>query len=97
MKFEVWLETVAPGAGTPEHRHKCEEFFIILRGSGQLTVAGQDYQFGPDTTLLVPPETNHQVINNGSEDLHFLVVLGMAPARAATPEGEPIPLPWQPN
>jgi mannose-6-phosphate isomerase-like protein (cupin superfamily) len=92
--FELWLETVAPGSGTPVHRHQCEEVFVVLRGSGQLTLAGRNYPFGPDTTLIVPPETDHQVINNGSDDLHFLVVLG-APAHAATPEGQPIPLPWQ--
>ena len=93
--FELWLETVAPGSGTPVHRHKCEEVFVILRGSGQLTIEGRNYQFGPDTTLIVPPENAHQIVNNGSDDLHFLVVLGMAPAQATTPEGQPIPLPWQ--
>ncbi|MCL4504295.1 MAG: cupin domain-containing protein [Deltaproteobacteria bacterium] len=93
--FEVWLETVSPGAGTPVHRHKCEEFFVVLRGSGLLTIEDRNYPFGPDTTLIVPPDTTHQVINNGSEDLYFLVVLGMAPAQATTPEGQPIPLPWQ--
>lgn len=30
--LEVWVETIAPGAGTPVHRHDCEEVFVILTG-----------------------------------------------------------------
>jgi mannose-6-phosphate isomerase-like protein (cupin superfamily) len=93
--LEVWIETISPGAGTPPHRHDCEEVFIILGGSGRVTIEGQDSDFGPDATIIVPPGVVHQVVNSGSEDLFFVVVLGMAPARATTPEGEPIPLPWQ--
>lgn len=27
--MEVWRQTVAPGAGTPVHRHNCEELLGI--------------------------------------------------------------------
>ena len=93
--LEIWRESLAPGAATPVHRHNCEEVFVILRGSGRLTIAGRDFDFGPDTTLIVPPEAAHQVVNTGPEELSFVVALGGAAAQTTTPEGEAIPLPWQ--
>jgi mannose-6-phosphate isomerase-like protein (cupin superfamily) len=92
--LEVWLETIAPGAGTPVHRHACEEVLVILTGSGQATLAGQVQDFGPNHTLIVPPGVVHQVVNTGEKDMHLVAVLGTAPASATTPEGQPIPLPW---
>ena len=92
--LEVWVETIAPGAGTPVHRHECEEVLVILAGSGQATLAGQVQDFGPDHTLIVPPGLVHQVVNTGREDMQLVAVLGMAPASATTPEGQPIPVPW---
>jgi hypothetical protein len=37
--LEVWLETLAPGAGHQVHHHECEEVFVGLSGSGRLTIA----------------------------------------------------------
>jgi mannose-6-phosphate isomerase-like protein (cupin superfamily) len=93
--LEVWVERISPGGGTPVHRHECEEVLVILTGSGQATVAGQVHDFGPNYTLIVPPGVVHQVVNNGQDEMHLIAILGMAPARAATPEGKPLPVPWQ--
>lgn len=93
--LEVWLETIAPGAATPVHTHDCEEVFVILSGSGHLSVAGREEDFGPDSTLIVRPNEVHQISNTGPGALRLIVVLGMSPVRAATPEGQAIPLPWE--
>ena len=79
--LEVWVETIAPGAGTPVHRHDCEEVFVILTGSGQVTLAGQVQDFGPNHTLIMPRGLVHQVVNTGQEDMHLVAVLGAAPSR----------------
>jgi mannose-6-phosphate isomerase-like protein (cupin superfamily) len=92
--LEVWVETIAPGAGTPVHRHECEEVLLILTGSGQANLGGQVQDFGPDHTVIVPPGLVHQVVNTGLEDMQLVAVLGMAPASATTPEGQPILVPW---
>jgi mannose-6-phosphate isomerase-like protein (cupin superfamily) len=92
--LEVWVETIAPGAGTPVHRHDCEEVFVILTGGGQVTLAGQVQDFGANHTLIVPRGVVHQVVNTGQEDMHLVAVLGAAPARATTPDGQPILVPW---
>lgn len=33
-EIEVWQQAFAPGAGTPIHRHDCEEVFVVLSGNG---------------------------------------------------------------
>jgi mannose-6-phosphate isomerase-like protein (cupin superfamily) len=93
--LEIWRHTLAPGAASPVHRHNCEEVVLILKGSGRVTIAGQDLDFGPDTTLIVPPGVDHQLVNTGTEEMALMAVLGAAPSETATPEGELIPLPWQ--
>jgi len=93
--MEVWMQTVAPGAGTPIHRHDCEEVIVVLRGSGQVTIEGEETRFGPNSTIIVPPDATHQLVNSGAEEMFLIGVLGVTPVRVTTAEGETIPLPWQ--
>ena len=66
-QVEVWQQAFAPQAGTPIHRHDCEEVFIVLAGSGTLRVrdgAGLDVRqlpFRANSTLVVQPNFVHQV------------------------------------
>ena len=39
-QVEVWMQTFAPGSGTPIHRHDCEEVFIVLGGTGTFFLNG---------------------------------------------------------
>lgn len=93
--MEVWLQTIAPHAGTPLHRHACEEVIVVLRGSGRLTLEGKSTDFGSNTTLIVPPDAVHQLVNTGHDEMHLVAALGMAPVLVRTAEGQPLPLPWQ--
>jgi mannose-6-phosphate isomerase-like protein (cupin superfamily) len=93
--MEVWMQTVAPGAGTPVHRHACEEVIVVLRGSGQVTIEGEETAFGENSTIIVPPDAVHQLINSGAEEMFLIGVLGVTPVKVTTAEGEMIPLPWQ--
>lgn len=54
--FALWMQTIAPGAGTPVHRHAREEASFILRGWGRLTIEGQETNRGPRSTLVTPPD-----------------------------------------
>ncbi len=93
--MEVWMQTIAPGAGTPVHRHACEEVIVILRGSGQVTIEGEEMRFSANSTIIVPPDAVHQLVNSGAEEMFLIGALGATPVRVTTAEGEPIPLPWQ--
>lgn len=92
---EVWLQTVAPGAATPVHRHDCEEAIVILEGSGTCTIGGETIPFGPDSTLIIPRDAVHQLINSGDRPIRLVGVLAAAPVEVKTADGAPIPLPWQ--
>lgn len=93
--MEVWMQTIAPGAATPVHRHACEEVIVILRGSGQITLEGEETAFGPNSTIIVPPNAVHQLVNSGTEEMFLIGTLGVTPVNVTTAEGETIPLPWQ--
>ncbi len=92
--LEVWVQTMAPGAATPSHSHPCEEVVVILSGSGECTVAGQTVPIGPSSTLVLPPDVVHHIVNTSSEEMRMVAALGMAPARVNTPDGRPLPVPW---
>lgn len=93
--MEVWVQTMAPGAATPVHRHECEEVILVLSGSGTCTVGDETFSFGPDSTLVLESDTVHQIVNTSDEEMKLVAALGMAPVRVKTGDGEPLPVPWQ--
>jgi mannose-6-phosphate isomerase-like protein (cupin superfamily) len=92
--MEVWLQTMAPGAATPVHRHACEEVILILSGSGTCTVAGETLSFGRNSTLVLEADVVHQIVNTSDEEMRLVAALGMAPVRVRTADGKALPLPW---
>jgi quercetin dioxygenase-like cupin family protein len=93
--MEVWHQIMAPGAETPIHRHACEEVILVLVGSGRLTLEEEVSDFHANSTLIVPPDAVHQLVNTGREDLVLVAALGAAPVRVRTATGDPLPVPWQ--
>ena len=92
---EVWMQTIQPRGETPVHYHDCEEVIVILRGSGRATIAGKNTEFGPNTTLIIPPEVVHQIVNSGDDEMFLIAAFSSTPARVFAPEGEEMSLPWQ--
>ena len=92
--MEVWRQTIAPGEATPLHKHDCEEVVVILAGRGRLEIEGKSQGFGPDSSLILSANAVHRIANDGAEPLELIGILGMAPVRVETPEGERIALPW---
>ncbi|KAL3827901.1 hypothetical protein ACJIZ3_016703 [Penstemon smallii] len=91
-EVEVWLQTFAPGARTPIHRHSCEEIFVVLKGSGTLYLASNSYTKYPgspqefrvfsNSTFHIPINDVHQVWNtNEHEDLQVLVIISRPPVK----------------
>ena len=94
QRLEIWIETLAPGGATPVHYHECEEIIVVLKGSGRMALAGQPNEFGPETTLIIPPNTIHQLTNTGAEEMFIVVSFSETPARSFAPDGRLIPIPW---
>nr|XP_043611081.1 auxin-binding protein T85-like [Erigeron canadensis] len=91
-EVEIWLQTLAPGARTPIHRHSCEEVFVVLKGSGTLYISSSSHSKSPgkpeefsifsNSTFHVPVNDVHQVRNtNEKEDLQVLVVISRPPIK----------------
>jgi quercetin dioxygenase-like cupin family protein len=93
--LEVWGQVIEAGAATPVHRHACEEAIVVLEGSGTLTIEGVSTSFGPNSTLIIPADSVHQVINSGDKKMVVIAALSMAPVKVRHQDNQPMPLPWQ--
>ena len=62
----------------PFHNHRInEEMFFILAGSGEVRIGDEIFPLKAGDLLACPPggpETAHQIINSGSEELRYLSV-----------------------
>jgi mannose-6-phosphate isomerase-like protein (cupin superfamily) len=92
--MSVWKQTMAPGAGTPPHRHECDEVVVVLTGSGTLLIDGQALPFTAGDTLLLPAERDHQIVNTGDRPLATVATFAASPVVTASPDGKLIDLPW---
>jgi uncharacterized cupin superfamily protein len=82
QKLGYNVTVVAPGKrGYPLHNHHAnEEMFFILQGSGELRVGEERYSLRAGDFIAHPPggpETAHQIINTGSEEMRYLAVSTM--------------------
>lgn len=93
--ISIWHQSVAPGAATPPHRHDCEEVVLCTSGHGELHIDGRVERFGPNTTVVVPRNADHQIFSVGSEPLQMIAVFGMSPVEVYLPDGERLELPWR--
>ncbi|MFE5209771.1 class I tRNA ligase family protein [Streptomyces sp. NPDC056600] len=73
---------VAPGASSHSDRHDETEFFVIVAGTGELTVDGRSHPVGPGTVALFEPFESHVITNTGGTDLVFLTQYWRDAARA---------------
>ncbi len=93
--LEVWGQVIEAGGGTPVHRHACEEAIVVLEGSGTLTVNCQESRFGPNSTLIIPADAVHQIVNSGTARMVIVAALSMAPVQVRHADNQAMPLPWQ--
>jgi mannose-6-phosphate isomerase-like protein (cupin superfamily) len=91
---ELWRQTLEPGATTPIHYHDCDEAIVVLEGSGRATIGNAVVDFEADTTLTIPAEVVHQLVNTGGRPLRLLAALGASPPNTYAADGAAIPLPW---
>ena len=95
QQLSVWRQSLAPGAATPPHGHSCEEVVFCLAGQGEARIDGEVQAFGPDTTVVLPRQRMHQLVNTGTEPLELLAVFAATPVDTRLPDGQEITLPWR--
>jgi mannose-6-phosphate isomerase-like protein (cupin superfamily) len=93
--MEVWGQTIVPGGATPVHRHRCEEAIVVLEGSGTCIIEGRETRFGPNSTLIIPSDAIHQIVNSGDRNMVIIAALAMSPVLVRDEKGEELKNPWQ--
>jgi len=73
--LEVHETTLAAGSEPhPPHRHEHEEFFLMIKGTLQVTIAGKSGEIGPGGAAFVHSNELHGVHNPGPEAAQYFVV-----------------------
>lgn len=68
----TWVD-VPPGAEQRAHSHPdAEQVYVIVRGRGRMSVAGDVEDVGAGDLVFIPPSTAHGIVNDGSEDLVYV-------------------------
>ena len=74
----TWVD-VPSGASQQLHSHEeAEQVYVIVRGAGTLSAAGDTQTLEPGDLALIPPATDHTIANEGPEPLALISV--QAPA-----------------
>jgi len=64
---------VAPGQALAPHSHNSDEFYYVLRGSGIMTIDGEDRPVGVGDLVHIPPNAVHSIADTaGGETMRAL-------------------------
>jgi mannose-6-phosphate isomerase-like protein (cupin superfamily) len=65
----TWLSVPAGAEQTLRSHEEAEQAYVVVRGAGTMSVAGDTQQVGEGDLILVPPATDHSVSNHGEAEL----------------------------
>jgi mannose-6-phosphate isomerase-like protein (cupin superfamily) len=70
----TWVD-VPEGVSQQLHSHEeAEQVYVIVRGTGTLSAAGDTQTLEPGDLALIPPATDHTIANQGTEPLSLVSV-----------------------
>ena len=70
----VQIVVIPSGNNVKPHYHAVQtEFFYILKGEAELTIAGVEHIAKPGDTYITKPNDMHSVKNSGKEDFELIV------------------------
>jgi mannose-6-phosphate isomerase-like protein (cupin superfamily) len=70
----TWLEVPAGAEQTLRSHEEAEQVYVVVRGAGTMSVAGDTQRVGEGDLILVPPATDHSVANDGDGELACLSI-----------------------
>ena len=65
----TWLEVPAGAKQTLRSHEEAEQVYVVVRGGGSMSVAGDTQQVVEGDLILVPPATDHSIANDGDREL----------------------------
>lgn len=84
----TWIE-VPPGASQTLHSHEeSEQVYVVVRGAGKMSAAGDTEELGVGDLALIPPATDHSIANDGTDELALLSVQSPAVSVAELHESQ---------
>lgn len=73
--LSIIQERMPPTTAEQRHfHHHCQQLFYILAGKATFILGDETYTLLPSESIHVPKQVAHQIQNNHTEDLHFLVI-----------------------
>lgn len=70
----TWIE-VPSGASQELHSHEeAEQVYVVVRGTGTLSTAGDTEQLEQGDLALIPPASDHTLANEGEDPLAILSI-----------------------
>lgn len=76
MRVWVGLSNIDPRSSSNRHRHDDkEEVFYVVSGSGEMVVGYEREAIQVGSLILVPPGSEHQLVNDNDEALTVLSVV----------------------
>ncbi len=70
----TWLEVPAGVEQNLRSDEQAEQVYVVVQGSGRMSVAGDDQAIAEGDLILVPPATDHAIRNDGEADFALLSV-----------------------
>lgn len=70
----TWLELPAGAEQTLRSDEKAEQAYVVVRGAGTMSVAGDTQRVAEGDLILVPPATEHAIANDGDTDMACISV-----------------------
>jgi mannose-6-phosphate isomerase-like protein (cupin superfamily) len=65
----TWLEVPSGVEQTLHSDEEAEQVYVVVRGQGRMTVAGDTGEIAEGDLVLVPPATDHAIANTGEGEL----------------------------
>ncbi|MPZ54672.1 MAG: cupin domain-containing protein [Acidimicrobiia bacterium] len=82
------IAALPAGFSVPEHSHRAEEFAMILRGSGSITIEDEEIPVATGSVLVTPPHLRHLTTAGPDSPLVVYWVYGPAGSEARWLERE---------
>jgi mannose-6-phosphate isomerase-like protein (cupin superfamily) len=70
----TWLEVPAGAEQSLRSHEEAEQVYVVVRGAGTMSVAGDTQQVEEGDLILVSPATDHSIANEGDRELAFISV-----------------------
>ncbi len=65
----TWLTLPAGSKQTLRSHQESEQAYVVVRGAGSMSVAGDTQQVAEGDLIMVPPATEHAIANDGEVEL----------------------------